>query len=363
MRSFIFILLLLVPVPALGASVEVMVGQMLMTGFRGMAVDEESPVIRDIEDRHLGGVVLFDYDVEREVFDRNIKSPAQLQRLTESLQSRADIPLFIAVDQEGGKVQRLKSRWGFPETPSAERLGADGPVASGAAGRIVGRVLSQNGINMDFAPVVDVNVTPASPAIGALGRSFSADPRDVAAHAAAFAGGLREHGVIPCLKHFPGHGSAMADSHKGLTDVTETWSKHELAPYKTLIDEGYGGMIMTAHVFNASLDPKHPATLSGRVIGSTLRQRLGWDGVVITDDMDMRAIRDSYGMRTALKLAIRAGADIMLYGNNLRYDPQIMRKAYDTILGLVHSGEISEARIRQSFERIMRLKDQIKEEP
>ncbi|WP_026167543.1 glycoside hydrolase family 3 protein [Desulfovibrio oxyclinae] len=361
MRSLILILLMLVPVPAFGASLEVMVGQMLMTGFRGTSVDAESPIVRDIENRHLGGVVLFDYDVERKVFDRNIESPEQVKRLTHSLQSRADIPLFIAVDQEGGKVQRLKERWGFPETPSAQKLGLKGPAASDTAGRIVGRMLSQNGINMDFAPVVDVNVNPKSPAIGALGRSFSADPQAVADNAAAFAKGLRGHGVIPCLKHFPGHGSAMADSHKGLTDVTDTWSRQELVPYQTLIDEGYVGMIMTAHVFNATLDPKYPATLSDKVIGSILRQRLSWDGVVITDDMDMRAIRDSYGMRTALKLAIRAGADIMLYGNNLRHDPQIMKKAYDTILDLVRSGEIPEARIRQSFERIMKLKERMKE--
>ncbi|WP_250635936.1 glycoside hydrolase family 3 N-terminal domain-containing protein [Salidesulfovibrio brasiliensis] len=268
MRFIIFLILMLVsfPVQADIASLDVMAGQMLMAGFRGDHVDAESPIVRDIRTRHLGGVVLFDYDVALGRPDRNVKSPEQVRELIAELKSRADIPLLVAVDQEGGKVQRLKAKWGFPETPSAEVLGQRGPDAARTAGSIIGRTLADVGFTMDYAPVVDVNVDPESPAIGAIGRSFSADPEVVARDAAAFIKGLSSHGVISCLKHFPGHGSASSDSHLGVTDVTRTWSDIELIPYRRLVEQGFDGMIMTAHVFNANLDltirPRFPGLSS-----------------------------------------------------------------------------------------------------
>lgn len=362
MRFFIFFLLMLIPFSARadGVSLDIMAGQMLMAGFRGDHLSDENPIVADIRDRHLGGVVLFDYDVALGRADRNVKSPAQVRELISSLEKHAAIPLLVAVDQEGGRVQRLKAKWGFPETPSAEELGKRGPGACRTAGSLVGRTLADTGFNMDYAPVVDVNVNPDSPAIGAIGRSFSADPELVASDAAAFIKGLSAHGIISCLKHFPGHGSASSDSHLGVTDVTRTWSQAELVPYRRLIENGFDGMIMTAHVFNARLDPDHPATLSKKIITGILRDRLGWDGVVITDDMDMKAVSSRYGMRESIRLAILAGADIILYGNNLRYDPEVVARAHRTIMELVESGEISEERIRQSHARISALKNRLR---
>jgi len=357
--SLLMALSLLAPLPARADDLDRMVGQMLMAGFRGLTVTADSPIVRDIRERHLGGVILFDFDVALGSPDRNIDSPAQVARLTADLAAQAAIPLLVAVDQEGGRVQRLKPVRGFTGSPSARELGTMADAAVSAAGAGVGRTLRQAGFNLDFAPVADVDVNPDSPAIGRLGRSFSADPARVGHCAGLFLAGLASQGVTGCLKHFPGHGSAGTDSHLGVTDVTATWSRDELIPYRMLIENGSARMIMTAHIFNARLDPDHPATLSRPVITGLLRDELGFDGVVVTDDLDMKAITDHYGRDEAIRLAIEAGADILLFGNNLTYDPQIVEKAHGIVTTLVRSGAIPMERIEQSYRRIMRLKKEL----
>jgi beta-N-acetylhexosaminidase len=359
LTALLLLLALCLPVPAHAANLDTMIGQMLMAGFRGYVVDADSPIVRDIRERHLGGVVLFDFDVALGKTGRNIESPAQVKELNRALQSFAEIPLFIGVDQEGGKVQRLKDKYGFRETPSAKAICADGDFKVRVAGFTVGATLSAGGFNLDFAPVADVDVNPDSPAIGRLERSFSSDPERVTRCAGIFMEELERNQVLSCLKHFPGHGSAGTDSHKGVTDVTETWTEAELVPYRELIKAGKAEMIMTAHIFNARLDPDHPATLSEKVVTGLLRDKLGFDGVVITDDMNMGAIADEYGPREAVRLAIEAGADILLYGNNLAYDPDVVAKTHALIRSLVDDGTIPEARIRKSYDRIMRLKERL----
>ncbi|RWU02790.1 glycoside hydrolase family 3 protein [Pseudodesulfovibrio sp. S3] len=333
-----------------------MIGQMLMAGFRGFTADENSRIARDIRDYHLGGVVLFDYDVLLGKAERNIKSPEQVKNLNRALQSYAEIPLFIGVDQEGGKVQRLKKAYGFHETPSAKNICSSGEFKVRASGYMAGSTLSAGGFNLDFAPVVDVDVAPDSPVIGKLERSFSSDPEKVTRCAEIFMGELKRSQVLSCIKHFPGHGSAGSDSHEGLTDVSNTWTETELIPYRKLIARGQVPMIMTAHIFNTNLDPDYPATLSHKVITGLLRQDLGYEGVVITDDMTMGAITEFYGQNEAIRLAIEAGADILLFGNNLQYDENIVGKAHAAIKQLVEEGKIPEERIVKSFERIQRLK-------
>lgn len=344
------------PVSAFAADLDEMIGQMLMAGFRGYTADADSRIARDIRDYHLGGVVLFDFDVALDKPERNIKSPDQVKALNKSLQSYAKTPLFIGVDQEGGKVQRLKKKYGFHETPSALAICTSGEFKVRMASYMVGSTCSANGFNLDFAPVVDVNVNPDSPAIGKMERSFSDDPAKVTRCAELYMGELKRSGVLSCLKHFPGHGSAGADSHKGLTDVTKTWTKAELAPYKELIAMGLPTMIMTGHIFNADLDADYPATLSRKVLTGLLRDKLGYDGVIITDDMNMKAITKFYGQKEAIRLAIMAGADILLFGNNLDYDENIVSKAHAMVKELVESGKIPQARIAESFDRIMKLK-------
>lgn len=352
-----------------------MAGQMLLVGFRGAEPSADLPILRQIAALGLGGVILFDVDAQLRSQDptadttRNVVSPEQVARLNAALQAEAKRaglpPLFVAVDQEGGRVQRLKPARGFPGTPPAAELCPMGPegVDPGpalAAGQATGRTLAGLGFNLDFAPDADVNVNPSNPVIGGLGRSFSADPKAVAACAGAFARGLRENGVLTAPKHFPGHGSSASDSHLGFTDVTATWTEAELEPFRELTRQGLADMVMTAHVFNARIDDKHPATLSRAAIGGLLRGRspgqLGWKGVVVTDDMQMRAVSAHYGLKEALFLAVDAGADLLLLGNNLSYDERLPEKALAALMELVAEGRVSPERLRQSWERIQNLK-------
>jgi beta-N-acetylhexosaminidase len=340
-------------------------GQMLLVGFRGAEPVDDSgaplPIVRQLTELNLGGVILFDRDAALGNGPRNIQSPEQLTRLTSALANAAVkagmAQPFIAVDQEGGRVQRLKPAYGFPGTPAAANLCPDGDdLPAYNAGEATGRTLRQAGLNLDFAPVCDVNVNPQNPVIGGLGRSFSADPVRAAQCAAAFARGLRSQGVLTAAKHFPGHGSSTADSHLGFTDVTDTWSEAELGPFAALIKAHLADMVMTAHVFNARLDAQYPATLSRPVITGILRRRLGYTGVVVTDDLQMRAARDGYGFKQALGLAVNAGADVLLIGNNLEYDENIGAKTLDALMELVAEGVVPAERIRQSAARIQELK-------
>ncbi|MBQ4133792.1 MAG: glycoside hydrolase family 3, partial [Desulfovibrionaceae bacterium] len=224
--------------PPCEASLELMAGQMIMVGFRGIST-EANPIIQVMNKTFLGGVILFDNDYSPRVFIRNISSKAQLSGLTASLQAHSPYPLLVAVDQEGGKVRRLKWEKGFTPLPPAAELGEAPPNATRLTAGRAAAEMQMLGINLNFAPVADVNINPDSPAIGALQRSFSAEPQAVARHAGAFLQGMKAHGVAGCLKHFPGHGSAAADTHLGSVDISETWAPDaELLPYKTLIKEG-----------------------------------------------------------------------------------------------------------------------------
>lgn len=342
-------------------SVGDMAGQMLLVGFKGQEPDECGAILKDIRARRLGGVILFKRDAHDARIPRNIRDAAQVKRLTAALRgASAEYPLFIAVDQEGGKVARFQPRDGFPAFPSAADLGRGTPEATRRAALGMGQMLKGLGVNLNFAPVLDVNVYPASPAIGRLGRSFSADPQSVAAHGAAFADGLNGAGVVAVFKHFPGHGSAHADSHKGVTDITVTWSERELLPYRSVLGRPGPHMVMTGHLFHAGLDPAFPATLSPAVINGLLRGRLGYDGVVVTDDLQMDAIAAGYTLEEVVLRAIGAGADILLFGNNLDYDPGIAAKVQAIIVRAVEDGKIPRARLEASWGRIMKLKQRMR---
>lgn len=333
------------------------IGQMVMIGFRGTSLEESPGLTEDITRLNLGGVVLFDYDVPSGSPGRNITSPDQLRQLTSELQQASRIPLLIAVDQEGGRIARLKTKYGFPKSISAGRLGQlNNADSTFRATLSIAETLEKAGINVNFAPVVDLDSNPDNPVIGSLERSFSADPDEVTSHASAAVKALHAKKIIATLKHFPGHGSSATDTHKDFTDITESWKKTELMPYRKLVDEGYRDLVMTAHVFNASLDPVYPATLSKPVITGLLRDSLGFSGVVISDDMQMKAVADHYSLETAIPLAIEAGVDILLFANNSTYDAGIAEKAVTIIRSLVEKGTVSPARIDSSYRRIMALK-------
>jgi beta-N-acetylhexosaminidase len=329
---------------------------MIMRGFRGLSVTPSDAIIQDIQAQALGGVVLFDFDVPAGKPVRNITSPEQVRGLINSLQDAADIPLLVAVDYEGGRVNRLKAEFGFPEIQSPQTLGGGDTAQTGEQAETMAETLSDLGFNLNLAPVVDVNVNPNSPAIGALERSYSDDPEKVTRHAAAFIRAHRDRNILCTLKHFPGHGSAAADSHMGLTDITDTWSEKELIPYRRLIGMGLADLIMTAHVFHTGLDPEAPATLSGEVIGGVLRRQLGFNGAVLSDCMQMGAVVEEYGFEDAIYRAVRAGVDILVYANNSVYEEDVAVRAIEALSLLVKSGKIIEERIDASWERIMCVK-------
>ncbi len=333
------------------------IAQMLLVGFRGLTVEDAAATVADIRDLGLGGVLLFDYDTPTKTYQRNVKSPHQVRTLVAGLRAAAAIPLLVAIDEEGGEVDRLKARYGFPATQSEASLGSrDDPSFTRRRAKAIGRTLAGLGIDLDLAPVVDLDVNPTNPVIGALGRSFSADPGVVTQQGLAYLAGLHDAGVAGTLKHFPGHGSSSADTHLGWVDVTKTWTRKELDPFRDIIKDGHPEAVLVAHVFDSKLDPTYPASLSSAVIDGMLRHDLGFDGVVITDDLQMGAIRQVYGYPTAVERAILAGADILTIANEQVYERGIVAKTIDIVEAAVGAGRIDPARIDASWRRISALK-------
>ncbi len=344
--------------PEIDSELEKQIGQMIMAGFRGFTIDEINPAfIQQIREGHIGGIILFDYDVVKKKAERNIQSPEQVKQLITDLQEKAELPLFVAVDQEGGKVNRLKAAYGFPASVSAQYLGElDNLDSTRYYAQRTANTLTSLGFNVNFAPVADVNVNPASPAIGNIERSYSADPDVVIKHASEVVNVQAEKGIISTLKHFPGHGSATADSHKGVTDITNYWSKEELKPFKVISQTAPSVAIMTAHVVNNKIDSLYPATMSEKVINDILRKDLGFSGLVFSDDLQMKAVNKMYPFETILERAILAGVDVLVMGNNLELEELAPQKAVKIIYTLVQEGKISRERIQQSYDRILSYK-------
>ena len=366
-RSLICILILMLsggpgpwahpPHAQANASLEDMIGQMLLIGFRGTEAPPDSSIIRTVKALNAGGVVLFDYDVPSGSFPRNIESPGQLRRLIRDLQSQAPTPLLVAVDAEGGRINRLKPGYGFAEIPSAQALGRGKPSSARPHYARLSRQLRDLGVNLNLAPVVDLNINPRNPVIGSLERSFSDDAETVTALASVFIEAHHESGILTCLKHFPGHGSSREDSHLGLVDVTDTYRDSELEPYRDLIRDSKVDTVMTAHVMHRGIDPDLPATLSPRFLKNILRDRLGFSGVIISDDMQMGAISRNFGFAEALIQAVRAGCDILALANNGQtYDPEAAVKAHGILVEAVRQGSIPRSTIEASYGRIIRLK-------
>ena len=336
-------------------TVDEAIGMMLMVGFRGTSVSEKGTpdIVSALREYHVGSVILFDYDAPTGKRGRNIQSPKQVRRLCAQLRGY-NPNLIIGIDQEGGLVSRLAPRYGFPRFLSAEQCAAMGDDTLRHYARLTGRTLAGLGINLNFAPVADVNVNPQCPVIGHIHRSFSADPTRVTHCCRLWSSVQGKEGVAGCLKHFPGHGSAQGDTHMGLTDVSDTWQRLELEPYRDLDDPHT--MVMTAHVINRRLDPSGlPASLSP-AITSYLRDTLGFRGVIVTDDLAMGAITGQYTFETAVRMAVLAGADLLCLSNNGSgvYDPQMTARAVAVIKQMLADGDIAEQRVVESARRVRR---------
>ncbi|MCW2877037.1 MAG: beta-hexosaminidase [Sphaerisporangium sp.] len=291
---------------------------------------------------HPGGVILFPWA-------GNVTGVDQMVKLTGGLQKASKIPLIIGADQENGLVSRLRPL--VTDVPGSMAIGATrDPRDARAAARVTGEELLALGVNLDFAPVADVNVNPANPVIGS--RSYGSDPARVAAMVGAAVDGFHDAGVGSAAKHFPGHGDTKVDSHSGLPVIGHSrsqWEKLDAPPFRTAAEHGVD-IIMSAHVVMPKLDPSgDPATLSKPILTGLLRDKLRYDGVITTDALDMEGVREKYGDAEVAVRAILAGVDLLLM-------PPDFPKAYGAVLGAVKSGRISGERLDQSVRRLLALK-------
>lgn len=369
-RALFFILLFLSVSDFYAAepSLREKIGQMLIVDFQGTVIDAHSPIAIAIGKYNLGGVILSDFSIESQTYNKNIVNPEQVFKLNQTLQHltrifnvihrRENLPLFISIDYEGGKVNRLKPAYGFQFIPSPKIIGT--LPANGVAfyAKLMADILKTAGFNLDFFPTLDLDINSDNPIIGKPERSFSADPFIVAQDSQIYAQSFLNNDIECSYKHFPGHGSSFADSHLGFVDVTFSWQEEELIPYLLVLSQPkHCNIVMIAHIINRKLDISGlPSSLSYNVITGLLRHELNFDGVVITDDMQMRAITDNYGLETAVTLAINAGADMMIFVNQSALKYQDPKMIIDIIEKKVRSGEISERRINESYERIIKLK-------
>jgi len=321
------------------------IGQVMMYGFDGYTIPPHMETL--FRDYHIGGIIYF---------RRNVGKPEQIKQLTNALQKQSgqysDIPLFIAIDQEGGMVSRIDQD--ITVMPGQMTIGATGNKDYAyEAGRISAMELAQLGITVNFAPVLDVNNNAQNPVIGT--RSFGEEAEVVAEFGQAMIAGYQGMGVSACAKHFPGHGDTSADSHYELPSVAhglERIHAIELVPFKAAI-EAEVDMIMTAHVQFPALEPDgKPATLSYRVLTELLREELGFQGLIVTDCLEMNAISHGIGVGRGAVDSFKAGADIILVSHLL--DRQVT--AFQALEEAIQSGEISEARLDESVERILKLK-------
>lgn len=342
--SVLFVALSLITTPASSATLNAMAGQMIMVGFQGDSVAHFS--VRDlrlmIREGRVGGVMYL---------KTNVATLEDVRAMNEGfLGARSALPPLIAIDQEGGSIERLTRAVGFEEIQSAAEI-ARGQTPESAK-RIYARMareLSLLGFNLNFGPVVDLNINPENPIIARYGRSFGKDPVKVAQYAAAFVSAHRSANMLTALKHFPGHGSSTTDSHVGFVDITNTWQALELEPYRALISNGFADMVMVGHLFHQkfSVDPsvQLPSSLSPSWITGVLRNHLGYDGVIISDDMEMAAVRKNFGLRDVVVRAIRAGTDILLFSNTANYHIELA----DEVRAII----VAEARADKSFRRLV----------
>ncbi|RKR03974.1 glycoside hydrolase family 3 protein [Maricaulis maris] len=328
------------------------VGEMLLLGFIGSHAQTEGADIIDahLSEKRIGGVLFLRHNARTR---EGAEGSAARFRAT-----RPDA--WMAIDQEGGLVQRLSRDMGYTWIPRAmqvvEERGLSGARELYAIG---GRELKAAGFNMNLAPVADVH-DAENAVIGRHGRAYGTDGETIAAYAGAFIDAFEASGVACAIKHFPGHGRSRGDSHDGFVDISESWSEAELAPFRELINDGKAHLMMGGHLTNRQLDPSGvPVTFSAPVLEDLLRGQLGFDGVVMTDDLDMGAIRDNYDQREAVISAIEAGNDMIMLSNSAAPDPELPQRIVDWVVAAISDGRLTEARINQSVARLAVLKARV----
>jgi len=343
-----------------------LVGRLLVVGVRGARPD--NPAMKaDLETctaAHVGGVMLFDRDLPTGN-PRNIESPTQLAELTSCLRETLGPDLLVMIDQEGGAVARLREEHGFDSGVSAHTFANMDEAEQRGIARVQAEQLRSCGVNVNLAPVVDLAIEPGSRIIAGLERSFGASVERVIACARVWIEEHRAAGVASCLKHYPGHGSARGDTHDGLVEITSRGTADdELAPYLALACEP-GVMVMTGHLLDRSIDHALPASLSAAHTDGVLRERIGFQGVIVTDSIDMGAVRDRWAAPEAVVLAIQAGSDLVVDAVNSPGPsrPSPAMKMSDALTYAIESGQIRNGieRLQASAERIRLLRGSIAE--
>jgi beta-N-acetylhexosaminidase len=356
-RSLAILPLFLMTHAAQAQSLEQMAGQMIVIGFEGDDADDASveALRAELAAGRLGGVMFL---------KKNIKSLDAVRGMNAAFREASPAPLpFITLDQEGGSVERLTQDVGFKEIPNAASIAANNPPEQAEA--IYGEMaasIAELGFSVNFGPVADVNLNTNNQVIAKFGRAYSADPAVVAAYDEAFIAGHHAAGMLTAVKHFPGHGSSTADSHEGFVDISESWKPIELDPYRTLIADDMADMVMVGHLYHkdySDADTQTPSSLSAQWITGVLREDLGYDGVVISDDLEMGAIRDHYTLEETVTKAVRAGMDVLLFSNTASYRAGLGQEILDILLAEAAADADFAARIKQSYERIVALKARI----
>ncbi len=337
-------------------SLKIKISQMLIFGIGdAQKVLEEDSLLEAYSNTHLGGIILFEKNISKK------RSKNHLKALINEIQSVSKIPSFVAIDEEGGKVNRLKPMYGFHVTRSAKYLGEINNLDSTYFyAKKTSDLLKEIGVNVNFAPVVDLALNTSNFIYNAE-RSFGKDSDRVFFHARNVVNAHRENDIVTVLKHFPGHGSSATDTHKEFTDVSSSWIVEELFPYHKMMIEDKVDAIMTSHVVNSKIDDSMlPATLSERSINKLLRGFMDYKGVVFSDDMQMGAITKNFGLKESIIYAINAGVDVLIFSNNQLYKDQVKPDEVISIIeDGVRNGEISLLSINESFKRIHNLKKKI----
>ncbi|MEY8745337.1 beta-N-acetylhexosaminidase [Paenibacillus tundrae] len=328
-------------------SLEEKIGQMILAGVQGTELDDQGKKM--ISDQKVGGIIFYANNVT--TLDATAKFIQSIKHANRS----NPVPIFMSVDQEGGKVSRMPDS--VESIPSNRTVGDTNQAKlAETMGQLLARQVKLVGFNLDFAPVLDVNSNPKNPVIG--DRSFGSSADLVAKMGVAEMKGLRSEGVIPVVKHFPGHGDTSVDSHLDLPVVNKTLkqlAELEWIPFQAAVKE-QAEAVMVAHILFPKLDPDHPASLSDVIIGEHLRGKFGYDGVVITDDLSMGAIAKNYKLNEAAITTVQAGSDILLVAHSY----ESAKTIFDTLLNAVRNGKISESRIDESVYRILSLKQHYK---
>ncbi len=336
-------------------SLDIKIGQMIMLGIGGdTEISPDNKILADIKAQKLGGILIYEKNITKE------NSVESLKELVATLKKDAQIPLLVSIDEEGGKVNRLKQKYGFPKTVSAKYLGEINDIDSTKYySDIIAHNLLDLGINVNYAPVLDVD-NEDNPPIGKNHRAFSKDPKEIIKHARQVVKSHRYFNVKTVVKHFPGHGNSRQDSHYNVTDVSKYWQQQEVFPYIKLLYEGNVDAIMTAHIVNDKLDDsKLPATLSKKIMTDYLRGDLGFGGVIFSDDMQMKAIADQFGFEKSIQMAIHAGVDVLMFSNHIPMkgrDMILPQDIIEIVKKMITDGEISEKRIDESYQRILKFK-------